>query len=62
LRSIFTPTVEWYFSENFEETNCCTRLVFPVANAPTMQIFFWVTDTPRLWSCCILYHLFGPSG
>jgi hypothetical protein len=48
LRSIFTPTVEWYFSENFEWTNCWTRLVFPVQGTPTMQIFFWIIGILRL--------------
>jgi len=43
LRSTFTPTVVWYFSENFEWTNYCTRLVLPVPKTPTMQTFFWVT-------------------
>jgi hypothetical protein len=38
--SIFTPTVVWYFSENMLLTNCETRLVFPTAKDPSMQIFF----------------------
>jgi hypothetical protein len=39
-RSIFTPTVVRYFGEKSECTKRWTRLVFPVPNMPTMQIFF----------------------
>jgi hypothetical protein len=39
-RSILTPTVVRYFTENSEWTYRCTRQVLPVPNIPTMQIFF----------------------
>ena len=42
LRSILTPIVVRYLSEKMLLTNRDTRLVFPTAKPPSMQIFFWI--------------------
>src|SRR5690606_20854214 len=47
FRSIFTPMVAWYFSENIDSTKRLTRLVFPTDVAPSMQIFRWTTGMGR---------------